>query len=420
MRNIIFYTALLLGLITTAKTSAQSNITTSDEGIEIPETMIWDIDSLLTDWQVKKYLNLNKDCETSPHNPFFTDSIYAQRLSRIPSLMDMPYNENIRKYIDLYAEKLRTQVSLMLAASNFYMPIFEEALDAYNLPIELKYLPIIESALNPKATSRAGAAGLWQFMLTTSKHYGLETNSLVDERRDPIKATWAAARYLKDLYDIYKDWNLVIAAYNCGPGNINKAIRRAGGETSYWTISEYLPKETRAYVPLFIAANYIMTYYCDHNICPIDVTLPALTDTIKVNKEIHFEQIANVCQIDKEELMSLNPQFKTDVIPGDSKPYDVRLPVNAIPSFIENLDLIYNYKRDELFRKEPVVVSIPQTKTKAKPKAKPSSSTTHKIQSGESLSSIARKYGVSVAKLKEWNGLTNDNIRAGKSLKIMK
>ena len=423
MRNIIFYTALLLGLITSAKASAQSNTPTLEEGIEIPETMIWDIDSLLTDWQVKKYVDLNKDCENSPHNPFFTDSIYAQRLSRIPSLMEMPYNETVKKYIDLYAERLRTQVSLMLAASNFYMPIFEEALDAYNLPIELKYLPVIESALNPRATSRVGATGLWQFMLTTSKHYGLETNSLVDERRDPVKATWAAARYLKDLYEIYKDWNLVIAAYNCGPGNINKAIRRAGGETSYWKISEYLPKETRAYVPLFIAANYIMTYYCDHNICPIDMNLPALTDTVKVNKELHFEQIANVCQIDKEELISLNPQFKTEVIPGDSKPYDVRLPVIAIPSFIENLDLIYNYKRDELFKKEPVVVPTPKAKAKAKakPKAKATTTTsTHKIQNGETLSTIARKYGVSVSKLKEWNGLTNDNIRAGKSLKIMK
>lgn len=415
MRNIIFYTALLLGLITTAIANAQVNTSSNEEDIEIPETMIWEIDSLLKDWQIQRYIDLNKDCENSTHNPFFTDSIYAHRLSRIPSLMEMPYNQSVRKYIDLYAGKLRTQVSMMLAASNFYMPIFEEALDAYNLPLELKYLPIIESALNPKATSRVGAAGLWQFMLRTGKQYGLETNSLVDERRDPIKATWAAARYLKDLHDIYKDWNLVIAAYNSGPGNINKAIRRAGGETSYWLISEYLPRETRAYVPLFIAANYIMTYYCDHNICPVDATLPALTDTVKVNKEIHFGQIANVCQIDENELISLNPQFKTEVIPGDSKAYDVRLPINAIPSFIENLDLIYNYKRDDFFKKEQVVVSNPKPKTRAK-----SSTTTHKIRSGESLSTIARKYGVSVANLKKWNGLKNDNIRAGKTLKIIK
>ena len=417
MRKIIFYTALLLGFITTTHSKAQVDSVIIHEGIEIPETMIWDIDSLLQDWQFQKYLDLKKECETSPENPFFTDAVYAQRLSRIPSIMEMPYNETIRKYIDFYAERLRGQVSVMLAASSFYMPIFEEALDAYNLPLELKYLPIIESALNPRATSRVGATGLWQFMLATGKQYGLETNSLVDERRDPVKSTWAAARYLRDLYDIYKDWNLVIAAYNCGPGNINKALRRAGGEgSSYWDIYEYLPRETRAYVPSFIAANYIMTYYCDHNICPVDLTLPALTDTIKVNKEIHFEQIANVCQIDKQELISLNPQFKTEIIPGNDKPYDLYLPSRVIPAFIDNEDSIYNYKRDELFKKpEPVVAKA--KKAPAKPK---SSTIYHTIRNGESLSTIARKYGTSVRKIKEWNGLTNDNIRAGKSLKIQR
>ena len=244
------------------------------ESIDLPKSMTYPIDSLLNDWKAKTYLQLGKDCNTSEENPYFSDSIYVDRLSRIPSVMEMPYNDVVRKFIDMYASRLREQVSFMLSASNFYIPIFEEALDAYNLPLELKYLPVIESALNPSAVSRAGASGLWQFMIGTGKIYGLEVNSLVDERRDPIKATWAAARYLKDLYEIYQDWNLVIAAYNCGPGNINKAIRRSGGKNDYWSIYNLLPKETRGYVPAFIAANYLMTYYCDHNICPMETDIP--------------------------------------------------------------------------------------------------------------------------------------------------
>ena len=210
------------------------NGTERQESIELPRSMTYPLDSLLNDWKVKNYIDLSKDCSTSTDNPLFSDSTYIDRLSRMPTLMEMPYNEIVRKFIDMYTGRLRNQVAFMLSACNFYMPIFEEALDAYDLPLELRYLPIIESALNPSAVSRAGAVGLWQFMIGTAKIYGLESNSLVDERRDPIKATWAAARYLKEMYDIYKDWNLVIAAYNCGPGTINKAIRRAGGKTDYW------------------------------------------------------------------------------------------------------------------------------------------------------------------------------------------
>ena len=208
----------------------RENGTERQESIELPKSMTYPLDSLLNDWKAKNYIDLGKDCSTSTVNPMFSDSVYIDRLSRMPTVMEMPYNEIVRKFIDMYTGRLRNQVAFMLSACNFYMPIFEEALDAYGLPLELKYLPIIESALNPSAVSRAGACGLWQFMLATGKIYGLESNSLVDERRDPIKATWAAARYLKDMYDIYKDWNLVIAAYNCGPGTINKAIRRSGGK----------------------------------------------------------------------------------------------------------------------------------------------------------------------------------------------
>ena len=247
-----YYSLILFFLLVSTQVKAQSvdviikeNGNERQESIDLPVSMTYPLDSLLNDWKAKNYIDLGKDCSTSEINPLFSDSVYIDRLSRIPAVMEMPYNEIIRKFIDMYTGRLRNQVSFMLSACNFYMPIFEEALDAYNLPLELRYLPIIESALNPSAVSRAGASGLWQFMLATGKMYGLESNSLVDERRDPIKATWAAARYLKELYAIYGDWNLVIAAYNCGPGTINKAIRRANGKTDYWEIYNFLPKETR-------------------------------------------------------------------------------------------------------------------------------------------------------------------------------
>jgi len=254
MKRIIAGSSLLFSiLLATPQAYAQESVdviirengTERREVIDLPKSMTYPVDSLLSDWKAKNYIDLGKDCSTSTVNPQFSDSVYIDRLSRMPTIMEMPYNEIVRKFIDMYTGRLRNQVAFMLSACNFYMPIFEEALDTYGLPLELKYLPIIESALNPSAVSRAGASGLWQFMLNTGKIYGLESNSLVDERRDPIKATWAAARYLKDMYAIYQDWNLVIAAYNCGPGTINKAIRRAGGKTDYWEIYNYLPKETR-------------------------------------------------------------------------------------------------------------------------------------------------------------------------------
>nr|WP_321481335.1 transglycosylase SLT domain-containing protein [uncultured Bacteroides sp.] len=389
------------------------------ESIDLPEGMTYPIDSLLNDWKVKNYIQAVKDCSTANENPLFPDSIYIQRLSRIPSVMEMPYNDVVRKFIDMYATRLRNQVSFMLSASNFYVPIFEEALDAYNLPLELKYLPVIESALNPSATSRAGAAGLWQFMIGTAKIYGLEVNSLVDERRDPIKATWAAARYLKDLYNIYQDWNLVIAAYNCGPGNINKAIHRSG-KNDYWSIYNYLPKETRGYVPAFIAANYLMTYYCDHNICPMETDIPASTDTIQVSHKLHFQQISDVCGISMKQLKSLNPQYRKQIIPGNIKPYTLRLPYGYIKSFINSQDTIYTHRANELFSKRKVVNISNRKYTRSRHSTPKGKRTYHKIRRGESLSTIAEKYHVRVKDIRRWNNLRNNNITAGKSLKIYK
>lgn len=402
----------------------RENGTERHETIDLPASMTYPIDSLLNDWKARNYIDLGKDCNTSTVNPVFPDSVYIDRLSRMPTVMEMPYNEIIRKFIDMYTGRLRNNVSFMLSACNFYMPIFEEALDAYGLPLELKYLPIIESALNPSARSRAGASGLWQFMLNTGKIYGLESNSLVDERRDPIKSTWAAARYLKDMYTIYQDWNLVIAAYNCGPGTVNKAIRRAGGKTDYWEIYNYLPRETRGYVPAFIAANYVMTYYCKHNICPMETNIPDATDTVQVNRNLHFEQIADICGIGKDQIKSLNPQYKKDVIPGDSKPQALRLPINYISTFIDSQDTIYAHRSAELFKNRRVVAVADNTRSGARssksgtaPKGSP---TYHKIRSGETLSTIAGKYGVTVNQLKSWNGLRSTRINAGKRLKIYK
>ena len=389
------------------------NGTQHTDTIDLPAGMAYPLDSLLNDWKAKTYIDLGKDCSTSTTDPLFSDSVYIDRLSRMPVIMEMPYNDIVRKFIDTYTNRLRGQVAFMLSACNFYMPIFEEALDAYNLPLELKYLPIIESALNPSAVSRAGATGLWQFMLATGKLYGLESNSLVDERRDPIKATWAAARYLKDMYDIYKDWNLVIAAYNCGPGNINKAIRRAGGKTDYWEIYNYLPRETRGYVPAFIAANYVMTYYCKHNICPMETNIPKSTDTIQVNQKLHFEQIADICHIPVEEIKSLNPQYKRNIVPGDSKPCILRLPTETISTFIDNQDTIYAHRSKELFKNRRTVASVDAKTSSGSGKV-----IYYKIRNGDTLSNIASKYGVSVRQLRQWNGLRNNKIRAGKRLKI--
>ena len=420
MRSIFITIITLVCII--AKVNAQSiNVTvhtngeSHEETIDLPEGMISEVDSLLDNWYSKNYIIQGGDCQMSNVNPSFCDSVFIDRLSRIPSVMEMPYNDIVRKFIDLYSGKLRKLVSFMLGAANFYMPIFEEALDVYDIPQELKYLPIIESALKPNAVSHAGASGLWQFMIGTGKIYGLESNSLIDERRDPIKSTWAAARYLKDLYTIYQDWNLVIAAYNCGPGNINKAIRRAGGEKDYWSIYNFLPKETRGYVPAFIAANYIMTYYCDHNICPMQTTIPENTDTIQVHKDLHFEQISDICGINAEQIRSLNPQYKKDIVPGSSKSCILRLPRNYVSTFIDSQDTIYNHRATELFGKRKTVSVKEEAVTS---RASSSGATYHKIRKGETLSTIARKYGVSVNEIKRWNKLRGNTIAAGKRLRI--
>lgn len=406
-----------------------------EETIDLPEAMNYEVDSLLNLYYSKTYLQQDEDCNYRDENRDYPKEVYIERLSRLPNVMEMPYNEIVQKFIDRYTGRLRHSVSYMLGASNFYIPIFEEALEAYGLPLELKYLPVIESALNPKATSHAGAAGLWQFMVATGKQYGLEINSLIDERRDPIKSSYAAAHYLKDLYNIFGDWSLVIAAYNCGPENINKAIHRADGQADYWKIYPYLPRETRGYVPAFIAANYVMNYYCEHNICPMRTTLPAKTDTVVVSKDVHLKQIADVCGIDIEELRTLNPQYRRDIVNGNNKPSVIRLPANATNTFIANEDSIYRYETDALLTRRSLVevesskyttstssTSKSYSKSKSRKRKSSRRSRTRKksvtVRSGDTLSEIAERHHTTVKKLRQLNGIKGNNIRAGKKIRV--
>ena len=314
------------------------------EKIEFPPTMnpmYNELDSLLSSYHAMTYLGLDETCDPASYSPEYGREVYIERLQRMSTVIEMPYNEIVRRFIDRYV-RMRRQVSAMLGASNFYMPIFEQALESYGVPLELKYLPVIESALNPKAVSRVGATGLWQFMLATGKQYGLRVNSLVDDRRDPIRSSYAAARYLRDLHRIFNDWTLALAAYNCGPENVNRAIRRSGGQRDYWQIYPYLPAETRGYVPAFIAANYIMTYYCEHNICPMSASLPEHTDTIVVTRDLPMRQIAQVCDVDINMLRELNPQYRRDIVNGNSEPATLRMPIAACNKFAENEETIYS------------------------------------------------------------------------------
>ena len=409
---ILLLTILNISIAWSQQTQQSITINSNDgqnETIDLPVGMLNETDSLYLDWISKNYINQSDNCVSASSSPVLSDSVYIKRLQRIPAIIELPYNNVVKGFIEAYSTRLRQKVAFMLSANNFYMPIFEEALDIYGIPLELKYLPVIESGLNPMAVSRQGATGLWQFMLRTGQIYGLKVNSLVDERKDPVKSTFAAARYLKDLYDIYHDWTLVLAAYNCGPGNVNKAIRRAGGETDYWSLYNYLPRETRGYVPAFIAANYIMTYYCEHNIAPMEMRMPEGSDTIHISRSLNLNQIAEVCKINIDELRALNPQFRKDIIPGNEKDYVLRLPNDMLGRFLEHEDSIYNHKTSIYNSRRSVaaIKELPASKAKY-----------HRIRNGETLGSISRRYGVSINQLKRLNGIKGSNIQAGKSIRI--
>lgn len=426
-----------------------------EEQIDVPQAMSEELDSLMRLYNSRTYLHPDTDCVMPDVNPVYDPEVYKERLAKLPTIIEMPYNSIVQAFIDRYSGELRRTVAYMLGAQNFYIPVFEEALDSYGLPLELKYLPVIESALNPRAVSRAGAVGLWQFMLKTARRYDLTVNSLVDERRDLVRSSYAAARYLRDLYKLYGDWNLVIAAYNCGPDKISKAIRRSHGERDYWKIYPHLPRETRGYVPAFIAANYIMTYYCDHNICPMSSSLPETTDTVMVNRDVHFQQIAAVINVTVDQLRDLNPQYKRDVVNGRAGLAALRLPASLINSFIDNEDSIYHVNEDELLHKRTevqmadnyvvkdntVIVednnneqitrsssrsSVKSSRSSKSRRSKRSSKKSKKktrsksvsIREGDTLGEIAERNHTTVAKLKKLNKIKGSNIRAGKKLRV--
>ncbi len=388
--------------------------TGKEESISLPEGMLdEEIDSMMRQWYARTYLTYDSaSCESTGEDISCEPEEYIRRLQNLPNVIEMPYNSVVRKFIERYTQQMRRGVATMLGASNFYIPIFEDALEAYQLPLELKYLPVIESALNPGATSRMGAAGLWQFMPTTGKRYDLEITSLIDERRDPVKSSYAAARMLKSLYEVFGDWTLVIASYNCGPGNVSKAIKRAGGERDYWKIYPYLPQETRGYVPAFIAANYIMNYYCEHNICPAGTRLPMGTDTIVVTRDVYMEQISEVCKISLEELKALNPQYRTSKIPGAARPCTLRMPLDMIHTFIESGDSVYEHRLSDFSKRRAVVAVSEQSKASAG-KAK-----TVRVKKGDTLGAIAKRNRTTVAKIKRLNGLKSDVLRIGQRLRV--
>ena len=382
---------------------------------ELPKYMMEEIDSMLNCWQARNLLK-SLECDTEQYiETKITDTLYAERLRSMPTIVNMSYNRTVKSCIEAYTTKNRSLVAYMLGISEFYMPIIEEEINKAGIPNELKYLPIIESALNPKAVSRANAKGLWQFMFSTAKIYGLKSNNYIDERFDPIKSTRAAVRFLADLYKLFGKWELAIAAYNCGPGNVKKAILRSNGKTDFWELYYYLPRETRGYLPMFIAANYIMTYHKEHGICPAEPATPIATDTIMVSKNLHFKQIAEVCGADIEEIRALNPQYIKDIIPGENEPYVLRLSNNLVTNFLANEDSIYKHKAQEFFPKLSVAEMLKQAKANDDGRG---TLKRHKVKSGETLGGIALKYRVTVKQIMKWNGMRNTNIRAGQYLNI--
>ena len=395
--------------------------TITDTAIVYPESFETNTKEMMNNWYLQNYTVLDQNVENRATGDV-SDEEYIKRLKAIPAVIEMPFNQVVKSCIERYITRNRTLVEQALGMSLYYMPIFEQALEKEQLPLELKYLPVVESALNPNAVSRVGASGLWQFMVNTAKGVGLEVNSLVDERRDPYKSSEKAASYLKSLYNIYNDWSLAIAAYNCGPNNVNKALRRAstpdGVKKDFWQIYYYLPRETRSYVPAFIAANYVMTYFKRHNINASLAKKPLITDTVKVNRRVNFNQISEVLNIPIDEIRILNPQFRHDVIPGDTHPYSLILPSQQIYSYIMSEDSIVNHKAN-LYAHRDVVEPGDGSDVAVDDNSSAGGAVKyHKVQRGEKLSTIANRYGLTAAALKGLNGLKSNRVRTGTVLKV--
>lgn len=385
------------------------------EGL-LPEDYTLDVtDSLLSLWYVHKSMlkgdTVSFNMDSVHFRSSVTDKEYLQRLADMNSFITLPFNETVRNYIILYSEKMPTKMSSMLALSQYYFPIFEEIFDRYDLPKELKYMAVIESAFNPVAVSRAGAKGMWQFMYNTAKMYGLTINSFVDERLDPVKSADAAARYMRDAYRIFGDWNLAISSYNCGSGNVNKAMRRSGSR-EFWPVYNYLPRETRGYVPAFVGAMYAFTYYREHGLVPETDSMPVQVDTFHIRRMLHFQQVSALTGVSVEMLKKLNPQYVHDIVPGTAKEeYVLRLPYQYTSKFIENEDSVYAYNAKEYF--SPATLQNIAVSGSAS-----SQRIAYKVKSGDYLGRIASRYHVTVKQIMEWNHLRNTNLRVGQVLYI--
>mgnify|MGYP003641779739 CR=1 FL=1 len=360
----------------------------------------------------KNFLVKKEDKFVLADNPLAAkyDSLWLKEMSKSASLFDVEYNPSLESVIQSFLKRRRGLMERMLTLSQFYFPMFEQELANYDIPLELKYLAIVESALNPRAKSRVGATGLWQFMYPTGKMYNLDVSSYVDERSDPIKATKAACEYLSKLYDIFGDWDLVLAAYNSGPGNVNKAIRRSGGYENYWNIRAYLPRETAGYVPAFLATMYLFEYAAEHGLKAKNVERPYFeTDTIQVKHLITFDQISKLVNVTTEELEVLNPAYRLNIIPYvEDKKYALRLPLNAIGKFVTNEDSIYAYVEEELKAEEKILPQFVKTQDQIR----------YKVKSGDFLGKIAERYGVGVSEIKRWNGLRSNDLKIGQRLLI--
>ena len=414
--------ALLDSVEVARREEAESAINILETEVQRPEPPKYDpalMDSLLGLWYTTRFEDGSEnpveeyDMEVEHFTSDVSDSVMMQRLADMNAYFTLPFNQNVKNYMILYSEKMRKRMGYIMGLSKYYFPIFEATFAKYGLPHELKYMAIVESMLNPTATSRAGARGIWQFMYNTGRTYGLTIDSFVDERLDVEKSADAAARYLRDAYRIFGDWSLAISSYNCGAGNISKAIRRASGQRDFWSIYPYLPRETSRYMPAFVGAMYAMTYYKEYGIEPQEVGMPAAVDTFMIRKRLHFKQLNEVVGIPVEDLERLNPQYVHDIVPGtEAAPCVLNLPYNWSPAFdAADKDSLYNHKAVELFSAEA---------TKAAVAGGPSNRIVYKVKSGDYLGKIASRYHVSVSQLKSWNHLRSDKLRVGQVLYIYK
>ncbi len=406
MRSRFFYVLILA--LAWSKAVPQQVVTTDDPIAAMLDSLA--TKKILDKLYAKPSPQKNKFHYAPDSIPVCDEYVYESRLAKLDAVspFDLQYNATVKGYIELYTMRRRSTLSRLLGLSQLYYPMFEEVLDKYNMPLELKHLAVIESALNPTARSRAGATGLWQFMYPTAKMYNLNINSYIDERSDPYKATVAAAEYMQFLYSMFKDWQMVLAAYNAGPGTINRAIRRSGGKQTYWEIRPYLPLETQGYVPAFIGANYAMSYYAEHNVYP---AVPQKTyfelDTVVIKEPLTFQQLAQVLDISVDEIQYFNPIYKKQIIPSGGN--ILTLPKTTLGKFVSNEEEIYAMLRKQAQEQN----LITQTNVKEV-------QISHVVRKGETLKSVAKKYGVTVTDLKTWNLVGKKGLRPGRRVVIYK